>query len=224
MDSRYTLQLQVAQGVGVAAQRAVLDFVDQHGMTLEDFFALSLLEWQSVGLSEQQAAALIAPQTAAAAQRWADELARNKIQVIHLYDSLYPERLKRVLGKAAPPILATWGNLQLLGKPAIGWCGSRDASPQGIDFARDTVELAVERGITVVSGAARGIDTAAHYTALANGGTTIVVAPEGILNFRLRAEIKQLAAADNTLVISEFQPNARWSAANAITVIIRSLD
>jgi DNA protecting protein DprA len=217
MESRYTLHLQAAPGVGTATQRTILDFAHRHGMTLHDFFALSDLEWRRAGLNQQQAASLAAPSIAVVAERWTNELARNSIQVIHLYQEQYPEQLKRVLGKAAPPILTLWGNHQLLSKPAVGWCGSRDASPQGIDFTRDTVEQAVERGITVVSGAARGIDTAAHYTALANGGTTIVVAPEGILNFRFPAEIKAIAAASNTLVISEFQPNARWSTANAMT-------
>ena len=60
----------------------------------------------------------------------------DTIQVIHLGDALYPDRLKRVLGTAAPPILATWGNLRLLEAPAVGWCGSRNASAQGIGFHR----------------------------------------------------------------------------------------
>ncbi len=216
MDSRYILQLQSAQGVGIAAQRVVLDFVVQHGLTLEDFFALPINDWRQSGLSEQQTAALAASQTVSEAQRWADELARNKIQIIYLGDSQYPERLRRILGKSAPPILAAWGNLQLLERPAVGWCGSRNASAQGIDFTRTTVEQAVAYGITVVSGAARGIDTSAHHTALANNGATIVVAAEGILSFRLRTEIKQLATANNTLVLSEFQPNALWSATHAM--------
>ncbi len=186
-------------------------------MMTDDFFALPRDDWQHSGLNDQQARILAATETASVAQRWADELARHDIQVINLNDSAYPERLKRILEKSAPPILAMWGNLQLLDSPAVGWCGSRHASEQGIAFTEDTVEQAVERGITVVSGAAKGIDTAAHRTALANGGTTIVVAPEGILGFRLRTEIKEFASPANTLIVSEFQPNAHWSAANAMT-------
>ena len=185
MDSRYTLQLQAAQGVGVAAQRAVLDFVDRQGLTLEDFFSLSPDVWRRSGLKEQQVAALASMETVSAGRRWADELAHNNIRVINLNDASYPERLDRVLGALASPILATWGNLQLLEKPAVGWCGSRHASEQGIAFTEGTVRQAVEHGITVVSGAATGMDTAAHRTALASTGATIIVAPEGISSFRL---------------------------------------
>ena len=135
-------------------------------MVLEDFFALSVLERCRAGLSEHQAAALVDPETAATAQRWADELARNKIQVIHL-SVAYPVQIRRVLGKVAPPILAAGEISNCWRSLPVGWCGSRHASAQGIDFTKATVEQAVEREITVVSGAARGIDTAAHHTALA---------------------------------------------------------
>lgn len=217
MESRHILQLQAAPGIGSAAQRAVLDFVQSQGLNLRDYLTMSPNEWRSSGLSDQQASALAAQTTITQAEHWAGALTRQGIQVIGPHDAEYPERLTRILGKLAPPVLAIWGNQRLLSQPAVGWCGSRHASEQGIAFTEDTVEQAVARGITVVSGAAKGIDTAAHRTALAASGTTIVVAPEGILNFRLRSEVKELATPANTLIISEFQPNARWSTANAMT-------
>ncbi len=217
MESRHILQLQAAKGMGVAAQRAALDFVHSQGLTVRDYLAMSPNDWRRSGLSDQQASALAAQTTISQAERWAELLARQGIEVIGLHKAEYPERLKRILGKLAPPVLAVWGNQRLLNQPAVGWCGSRHASEQGIAFTEDTVEQAVARGVTVVSGAAKGIDTAAHRTALAGGGTTIVVAPEGLLNFRLRSEVKELATPSNTLILSEFQPNARWSAANAMT-------
>lgn len=217
MESRYVLQLQAASGMGAATQRAVLDFVHSQGLNLQDYLALSPNDWRRSGLSDQQVSALAAQTTISQAERWADLLARRDIRVISLHGPEYPERLKRILGKLAPSVLAVWGCQRLLNQPAVGWCGSRHASEQGIAFTEDTVEQAVAQDITVVSGAAKGIDTAAHRTALANGGTTIIVAPEGILNFRLRSEIKELVTSTNTLIISEFQPNARWSAANAMT-------
>lgn len=217
MENRHILQLQAAPGIGIGAQRSVLDFVQQQGLTIRDYLKLSPRDWQHSGLSDQQASALTAQTTVAQAERWADVLGRQGIQIIASHDTGYPERLNRILGKLAPPVLAIWGNQRLLSQPAVGWCGSRHASDQGIAFTEDTVEQAAARGVTVVSGAAKGVDTAAHSAALSNGGTTVVVAAEGLLNFRLRSEIKELVTPTNTLVLSEFQPNARWSAANAMT-------
>jgi predicted Rossmann fold nucleotide-binding protein DprA/Smf involved in DNA uptake len=57
----------------------------------------------------------------------------------------------------------------------------------------------------------------AHRSALeANGATTLVLA-EGILNFRLKSEIKSLVTSQNLIVLSEFSPRLPWSGRNAMT-------
>jgi DNA processing protein len=80
----------------------------------------------------------------------------------------------------APPVLWAKGNLSLLNRPAIGMVGARNASSLGMRMARRLGQALSEAGMTVVSGLARGIDTAAHEAALDAEGRTIAVMAGGI--------------------------------------------
>jgi DNA processing protein len=80
----------------------------------------------------------------------------------------------------APPVLWVKGDLLLLNTPAIGMVGARNASSLGIRMARRLGQGLSEAGFTVVSGLARGIDTAAHEAALDGEGRTLAVMAGGI--------------------------------------------
>lgn len=75
----------------------------------------------------------------------------------------------------APPVLSLLGHPHLLARPAVAVVGARNASINGRKLARDVSAGLAEAGYLVVSGMARGIDTAAHEAAL-SGGTAAVVA------------------------------------------------
>ncbi len=125
----------------------------------------------------------------------------------------YPERLRNVLGNT----LCAIGNIELLGQPAIGICGSRDASLNAQDWALRFGQEAANRGFLVVSGYARGIDRQAHKGTLEAGGSTIAVLPEGIEGFAIRRELTNLVEIDkNFLAVSMFDPNAPWKAWRAM--------
>ncbi|EPE98889.1 DNA-processing protein DprA [Rhizobium grahamii] len=79
----------------------------------------------------------------------------------------YPQALKQVDG--APPLLAVKGNLAVSSKPAVGIVGSRNASISGAKFAATIARQCGQAGYVVVSGLARGIDTAAHRASLDTG-------------------------------------------------------
>lgn len=80
----------------------------------------------------------------------------------------------------APPILWALGDTSLLNRPAVGMVGARNASSLGVRMARRLGFGLSEAGFTVVSGLARGIDTAAHEAALEAEGRTIAVMAGGI--------------------------------------------
>ncbi len=88
-------------------------------------------------------------------------------------DRDYPEDLARI--SDAPPILWIIGDIKHLARPMVALVGARNASSLGTRMARKLAEGLAEAGITVVSGLARGVDSAAHTAAL-EGGTVAVMA------------------------------------------------
>ena len=84
--------------------------------------------------------------------------------------------LNEVERKNAPERLFLAGDVDLLRSGRrVSIVGSRKVSPEGASRTRGLVKVLVERGITVVSGLAEGVDTAAHETALSEGGRTVAV-------------------------------------------------
>lgn len=79
----------------------------------------------------------------------------------------YPPALREI--DAAPPLLAVKGNVLTTTRPAVGIVGSRNASISGAKFTAMIARVCGEAGYAVVSGLARGIDTAAHRASLATG-------------------------------------------------------
>ena len=90
----------------------------------------------------------------------------------------YPERLAEIADP--PPLLIVRGRAELLGQPAVAVVGARNASANGRMFAHGLARELAETGLVVVSGLARGIDTAAHEGALAAGAPTLAVIASGV--------------------------------------------
>jgi DNA processing protein len=118
------------------------------------------------------------------AEEEASELASQGVSAVLLGSPDYPHLLSRV--RTAPPFLFYMGAADLLTAQGIGVCGSRNASDEGVRAAAACGEVATQQGLTVVSGYARGVDTATHVSALSSGGNTIIVLPEGINHFRVK--------------------------------------
>ena len=93
-------------------------------------------------------------------------------------DPAYPKLLRSLAD--APPALALRGDPELLDRPAVAVVGSRNASANGCAFARRLARELAAAGVVVVSGLARGIDTAAHEGALAADGATVAVIAAGV--------------------------------------------
>jgi DNA processing protein len=94
-------------------------------------------------------------------------------QLLSDRDALYPAALRDIAD--APPLLWCLGRTDLLARPMVALVGARNASSLGMRMARKLAADLTEHGYVVVSGLARGIDTAAHLGALA-GGTVAVQA------------------------------------------------
>ena len=120
----------------------------------------------------------------------------------------YPVRLACI--HDPPPVIWYRGDASRLADLAIAVVGARAASGYAREVAERLGEGLARRGITVVSGMARGIDGAAHRGALAGGGATIAVLGSGV-DVLYPSEHSELAnvIARNGAVVSEFEPGAR---------------
>ncbi|MDX2267253.1 MAG: DNA-processing protein DprA [Bryobacter sp.] len=130
-------------------------------------------------------------------------LAATGTQLLCWTDEAYPDRLREIYDP--PFLLYARGNLALLTEPSIAVVGTRRPSPYGtIATERLSADLA-QAGLTIVSGMARGIDTAAHKAALTGGGNTIAVLGCGA-DLVYPAENKKLAEEiiSKGLLISEY--------------------
>lgn len=149
-------------------------------------------------------------------QQQIDHLKEANAGFLSVLDSKYPEILSHTLKNSTPPILSYLGNLQLLQMASVGFCGSRRASQKSLEIAEDCVEQIVSQGFVIISGYANGIDQQVHLTAMKSGGLTIIVLPEGLLNFRVRKNLRDIWDWNRVLVISEFLPKAIWLASRAM--------
>jgi DNA processing protein len=179
-------------------------------MTLDQAVALSLLEDLSrVGLtvrlteSDPELLELALP-LAERARAERLRAAKAGIGVLAWNDPLMPPQLLAI--SDAPPVLWYRGSLDCLMQPMVAIVGSRAASSVAIETARRLATDLASRGITVVSGLARGVDSAAHRGAL-ESGRTVAVLGSGV-DYIYPSEHSELAAtiALNGLVASEYPP------------------
>jgi len=92
-------------------------------------------------------------------------------------DACYPALLSAM---ASPPTLYVRGSLESSDALAVAIVGSRRPTPYGVEVAESLAAELAARGVTIVSGFARGIDTAAHRGALSVGGRTLAVLGNGL--------------------------------------------
>ncbi len=171
-------------------------------------------ELQAVpGITRPVVADLLAKRNRLDPDKEIQRLKRAGIKTVFVDDSAYPPRLKQIFDP--PKALYVRGNIEVLQSPMFSVVGARKATYYGLTVAeRIAFELA-EAGLCVVSGMARGIDTAAHKGALRAVKPTVAVLGCGVdvvyppENKKIMAEIIEKGA-----VISEFPPGTSPAAGN----------
>jgi DNA processing protein len=136
-----------------------------------------------------------------------EKLEKLGISYLTLFDSSYPKRLREIYD---PPLVIYYKGEILPGDyQAIGIVGTRKVTGYGKTVTEKFSMDLAQKGLTIVSGLARGVDTVAHKAAIAGHGRTIAVLGGG-LNKIFPPENKSLAleiASGNGAVLSEFPPD-----------------
>lgn len=134
--------------------------------------------------------------------RWLDDPSHH---VVAWDDTDYPPALLAL--PDAPPVLFLIGRRELLARSAFAIVGSRHATPQGLDTARDFARALALSGLTIVSGLALGIDAAAHEGALDTDASTIAVVGTGLDRvYPASNRALALRIAEHGVLLSEYVP------------------
>lgn len=167
----------------------------------------------NASVNELQRAEGIGPETAKLIASWQDQVDPGKeiaeasergISIITREDEEYPQHLLQAYD--APIVLYVWGEILPRDRHAVSVVGSRRSTTYGMSVTKKLTYQLAHAGFTIVSGLARGIDTAAHEAALAAKGRTIAVVGSGLArlyppeNMALAEKI----ADGHGAVISEF--------------------
>lgn len=196
----YWLALALTEGLGPTRIRKM---IEQFG-TAERVFQASLTELEATGMRAVSAQSLATGKSLELAQAECAKASDAGARIVALSDSEYPARLKEIYDP--PVILFVKGNVEMLAQPSIAMVGTRHPTPYGSAMAeRLSTDLAA-RGLVIISGLARGIDTASHRGAVAAKGKTVGVLGTGIdimypkENTRLTEQIVALGGA----LVTEF--------------------
>lgn len=196
------LVLNLISGIGPVRVRKLLQYFGD---------PVSILQSNSSALAKIEG---IGPALAEKVSNWEKEvdvkLEISKIRKLGLKlliceDDNYPQTLKEI--HDPPLVLYVWGELKLEDKDAVAIVGSRNCTHYGRKCAQKFGFQLAGAGYSVISGMARGIDTAAHEGALASGGRTIAVLGSGIGKFYPSENYelaKKIVEADQGAIVSEF--------------------
>jgi DNA processing protein len=147
-------------------------------------------------------AAPLDPDVLEATRQWLADPAHH---VVAWDDADYPAALLEL--PDAPLALFVLGRRELLARSAFAIVGSRHATPQGLETAREFARALARTGLTIVSGLALGIDAAAHEGAVDTDASTIAVVgtgPDRVYPARNRALAQRIA--ERGVVLSEYLP------------------
>jgi DNA processing protein len=170
----------------------------------EKVFVASLTELESVGMPAEAAQFCFDGRARAAAIEEAKRTTDAGAEFLTPEDDLYPGRLLEIYDP--PPVLWVRGDARVLNMPGIAVVGTRQPTPYGAGMAEVLSRDLARRGMAIMSGMARGVDTCAHKGALDAEGVTVAVWGTGI-DVIYPKENKKLAeqiVAQGGCVVSEF--------------------
>jgi len=138
------------------------------------------------------------------------------IWTITPFDDDYPSSLRERLGTAAPPVLYGAGERSLLGMEGIGIVGSRDVTEEGADVARAAARGAARRGLSTISGGARGVDQLAMAAAEEAGGSVVGILADSLERAIGSADTRRALLDGTACLATPYRPDAGFSAGNAM--------
>jgi DNA processing protein len=170
----YWVGFNLVKGIGAARLRALL----QHFGDVETAWNASPLDLRAAGLGPKLVETFQQVRAGVSLERVWEHIQHQGIQVLTWEDEAYPSRLKEI--DQPPPVLYLRGSLTPEDEWAVAIVGTRGITAYGRQMTAELASTLARRGVTVVSGLARGVDAEAHKAALAAGGRTLAVLGNGV--------------------------------------------
>ncbi len=198
-EELHWIALKLVPGLGTRTAGKLLE----RYRTPQAIFRASRTELEAAGVNGAVAQSIASGCTFEDAVTQQEKMAQAGAVLITVGDPRYPGALREIFDP--PTVLFVCGRLDLLQSLMLAVVGTRRATPYGLAAAERLSADLSHAGLTIVSGMARGIDTAAHRGALAAGGGTVAVLGCGV-DVVYPIENKKLAAelAVKGTIVSEF--------------------
>jgi DNA processing protein len=194
------LALSLTPGLGPTRVRRLVEFFGSAAAVLR----ATLTELEATGMQAVSAQALATGKSAELAREEIAQAASGGIVMISLDDPRYPPRLREIYD---PPLaLYIRGNVEILAQPGIAVVGTRHPTPYGSGMAERLATDLAAQGLVILSGMARGVDTAAHRGALAAKGKTVAIFGTGVnvIYPKENSRLSEQILASGGALVSEF--------------------
>ena len=212
-DIRFWLLLQSIDGIGPVTYKNLLDRFQDPKLVFEtDLKELATIPKLGQKIIER---IIHAKQKINDIDLILEQLRNKNINVITITEQRYPEKLHKLTNP--PPIIYLWKELPK--HKTVGIIGTRDASQFSKEKATEFATGLSKAGYSIISGYAKGVDTAAHFGAVTNQGKTVAILPTGILKFTIHEELSEISEEflNRSTILSEFFPLSEWSVGNALS-------
>jgi DNA processing protein len=145
-----------------------------------------------------------------------ERLASLGIWVLTRVDDLYPKRLKQKLSSKAPSVLYGAGDQGLLAHEGLAVVGSRNVDEAGAKFAEELGRRCAKARLTVISGAAKGVDRQSMTGALEAGGTAVGVLADSLERAVMTRETRRRVMDGQLTLVTPYHPRARFTVGTAM--------
>jgi DNA processing protein len=198
-EELHWLALRLIPGLGSRTAGKLLERLH----TPQQLFRASRTELEAAGASGAVAQSIASGVTFDDAIAQQEKMLAAGAELVALGDPRYPQKLREIFDP--PIVLFARGRVELLQPPVLAVVGTRRPTPYGLAVAERLSADLAHAGLTIASGMARGVDTAAHRGALAAGGDTVAVLGCGV-DIVYPSENRKIAAeiAAKGLIVSEF--------------------
>lgn len=171
---RYWVGFHRVQGIGAAR---IARLIDTFG-DLATAWKASPVDLRASGLNAALVDAVLDAREHTDLESELERIFQAGFSVVTILDDDYPQRLREV--HTPPPVLYIWGALTGPDRYAVAIVGTRRPTKYGISATREIASFLASRGVTIISGLARGIDAEAHSATLDASGRTVAVLGSGL--------------------------------------------